>query len=161
MAKIDKLAEQAREHLDPDEQVEAVVLGTYETKILGSDSVRTGIMLATARRVVFYAKKMTGYDLESFPYESISSFEAGKNMMGRHFKFVAGGNSVSLKWIKEGDIDKFATLVRERAGARSVAAPAPAGGGLADELAKLAALRDQGILTPAEFEAQKARLLAA
>lgn len=30
---------------------------------------------------------------------------------------------------------------------------------LADELAKLAGLRDQGILTPAEFEQQKARLL--
>lgn len=30
---------------------------------------------------------------------------------------------------------------------------------IADELARLAQLRDQGILTPAEFEAQKARLL--
>lgn len=30
---------------------------------------------------------------------------------------------------------------------------------LADELAKLAGLRDQGILSPAEFEQQKARLL--
>jgi lysylphosphatidylglycerol synthetase-like protein (DUF2156 family) len=30
----------------------------------------------------------------------------------------------------------------------------------ADELAKLAQLRDQGVLTPQEFEAQKAKLLA-
>lgn len=30
----------------------------------------------------------------------------------------------------------------------------------ADELAKLARLRDQGVLTPQEFEAQKAKLLA-
>ncbi|MFJ1803685.1 SHOCT domain-containing protein [Streptomyces sp. NPDC088180] len=30
---------------------------------------------------------------------------------------------------------------------------------LADELAELAGLRDQGILTPAEFEQRKARLL--
>lgn len=37
-------------------------------------------------------------------------------------------------------------------------APAPAS--LADELAKLAALRDQGVLSDTEFEAQKARLLA-
>lgn len=33
-------------------------------------------------------------------------------------------------------------------------------GGAADELAKLAALRDQGVLTEAEFSAQKAKLLA-
>ena len=42
-------------------------------------------------------------------------------------------------------------------------APAPAGTGsddLIDQLQKLAALRDQGILTDAEFEAQKAKLLA-
>lgn len=38
------------------------------------------------------------------------------------------------------------------------AAPVPSGS-LADELAKLAGLRDQGILSPAEFEQQKARLL--
>lgn len=39
-------------------------------------------------------------------------------------------------------------------------APASTAPSLADELAKLAALRDQGVLSPAEFEAQKARLLA-
>jgi hypothetical protein len=33
-------------------------------------------------------------------------------------------------------------------------------GGTADELTKLAGLRDQGVITPAEFEAQKAKLLA-
>jgi len=30
----------------------------------------------------------------------------------------------------------------------------------ADELQKLAALRDQGVITPAEFETQKAKILA-
>jgi len=35
-----------------------------------------------------------------------------------------------------------------------------AGGGTADELSKLAGLRDSGVITPAEFEAQKAKLLA-
>jgi hypothetical protein len=35
-----------------------------------------------------------------------------------------------------------------------------AGGGSADELVKLAKLRDQGVLTDAEFAAQKAKLLA-
>jgi Short C-terminal domain/Phospholipase_D-nuclease N-terminal len=34
------------------------------------------------------------------------------------------------------------------------------GGGTADELAKLADLRDKGVISPAEFEAQKAKILA-
>jgi Short C-terminal domain len=36
---------------------------------------------------------------------------------------------------------------------------AAGGSSTADELTKLAALRDQGVLTPEEFAAQKARLL--
>jgi putative oligomerization/nucleic acid binding protein/phospholipase D-like protein len=40
---------------------------------------------------------------------------------------------------------------------QEAAASAPS---TAEELSKLAALRDQGVLTPAEFEAQKAKLLA-
>src|SRR5829696_1841457 len=43
--------------------------------------------------------------------------------------------------------------IRETAGA------AGAGGGTADELSKLVALRDQGVHTEQEFAAQKARLL--
>jgi hypothetical protein len=38
-------------------------------------------------------------------------------------------------------------------------AAASSGGSVADEIAKLAALRDKGLLTEAEFQAQKAKLL--
>ena len=37
---------------------------------------------------------------------------------------------------------------------------ATAGGGTADQIAKLADLKNQGVITDAEFEAQKAKLLA-
>lgn len=47
---------------------------------------------------------------------------------------------------------------------QTAVAPTMGAGGqhalIADELARLAQLRDQGVLTPAEFEAQKARLLS-
>jgi hypothetical protein len=47
--------------------------------------------------------------------------------------------------------DQFASYVRQ------TASPA---GGAADELVKLAQLRDSGVITDAEFAAQKAKLLA-
>lgn len=57
------------------------------------------------------------------------------------------------------DADDFRAL-RDHAQERMAAARAPAvTASLADELAKLASLRDQGILTDAEFAAQKTRLL--
>jgi hypothetical protein len=42
----------------------------------------------------------------------------------------------------------------------AAAPPAPAAGGIAAELTQLAQLRDSGVLTPDEFEAAKAKLLA-
>jgi hypothetical protein len=41
---------------------------------------------------------------------------------------------------------------------QQAASPSPSS---ADELAKLAQLRDQGVITPQEFESQKAKLLGA
>ncbi|MCP9997957.1 SHOCT domain-containing protein [Streptomyces werraensis] len=61
-----------------------------------------------------------------------------------------------------------AAVVASRWAVRPAAAAAPApraastpSGSVADELAKLAALRDQGALTDAEFQRQKQRLLGA
>lgn len=157
MASVSKLVTQARTHMKPDEGVLAWVAGTYETTIAGAESVRKGIILATTERVVFYAKKLGGYDLESFPYGNISSFEAGKNIMGHWFRFAASGNDVTLKWI-QGDVSQFAEAVRERAGHRPAAEPPSSVDPIA-QLKQLAELRDAGVVSADEFEAKKQQLL--
>jgi hypothetical protein len=156
MGKLDKLLGQAREHLGQGEEVISAVLGTYEAKVLGQDSVRTGLLIATDHRVVFYAKKMGGYELESFPYSNISSFEQGKNMMGPNVTFFSSGNKVYVKWIKDGDVSEFVAAVRSRMG-KSSSAAAP---DVAEQIRKLAELRDQGLLTDSEFQAKKTELLS-
>lgn len=165
MAKLDKLTEQAKAHLEPGEEVLGAVQGTYETKIMGSDSVRTGSLIATDRRVVFYAKKLGGYELESFPYNNISSFEQGKNMMGHNITFFASGNKVHMKWIKtDKTLAQFTETVKKAMGsARTPAAAAPSSAAqpdVMDQLRKLGELRDAGVLTTEEFDAKKADLLA-
>jgi hypothetical protein len=163
LSKLDKLLGQAQEHLSPGEEILSAVQGTYETKIGKSDTVRKGSFIATDRRLVFYAKKLTGYDLESFPYENISSIEMGKNMMGHHISFFASGNKVEMKWIdKKQDLAGFISTVRSHMrggpGNGSVAA-SPSEAGIPDQLRKLAQLRDEGILTEDEFQAKKTQLL--
>jgi hypothetical protein len=166
MAKLEKLTDQARDHLEPGEVIRAAVLGTYETKIMGSEAIRAGILLATDRRVVFYAKKLTGYDLESFPYGNISSFEQGKNMMGHNLTFYASGNRVHVKWIPtDVDLAKLTQEVKTAMNARHVTVqPAPqaavAQPDVMGQLKQLGELRDAGILTQSEFDAKKAELLA-
>lgn len=168
MAKLDKLVAQAQDHLEPGETVRAAVQGQYEVKIMGSDTVRAGVLIATDRRLVFYAKKLTGYDLESFPYRSISSFEQSKNMMGHAVTFFASGNRVHMKWIPiNTDLAAFTSAVKQSMTPEpSAPAPAPAaaaapapGGDVMAQLKQLGELRDAGIVTPEEFDAKKAELL--
>ena len=58
-----------------------------------------------------------------------------------------GERDIAVAQQRESEMQAY---IRETAGS----------GGNADELAKLAALRDQGVLTDEEFAAQKAKLLA-
>jgi hypothetical protein len=164
VAKFDRLLAQAKEHLEEGEEVLASVKGSYETKRMGQDSVRKGILAASDRRLVFFAKKMTGYDLEVFPYENISSIEMGKSMMGHHIKFFASGNEVKLKWIdKKEDVGAFVGEVKSRMKGGTPApgaAPGDTAPDIGTQIRQLAQLRDEGLLTQEEFDAKKADLLA-
>jgi len=186
MAKLDKLLDQAKPHLNPGEQVLAAVQGTYETKIMGSDSVRTGIMMATPDRLVFYAKKLGGYDLESYAYRNISSFEQSKNMMGHSVTFFASGNKVNMKWISDaGAMQQFVATVKERLHQGppatmphghvvqpSVSVPPPGPppppppplsdekASIIDAIKQLGDLHQAGVLSDEEFSTKKAELLA-
>lgn len=167
MVKIDKLLEKAQEHLTEGEHVLASVQGAYEMKIAGNDSLRTGIFAATNKRLLFYAKKLGGFHIESFPYDHISSFEMSKGPMGHKMAFFASGNKATMKWIKMGDIPAFTDAVRTRMGKVSAtletpaqASPEAAEPDASDQLRKLASLRDDGILTEDEFQAKKTEFLA-
>lgn len=167
MAKEEKLVELAKAHLDHDEEVRASALGAYETKVMGNDTVRQGVLIATQSRVVFYAKRLGGFDLESFPYKNISSFEAGKNLMGGTVSFFASSNKVTVKWIAPAaSADVLVRVVRKIMEDSPDAQPAPEAVAVAapdtaiEKIQKLAGLRDAGILTEEEFTTKKAQLLA-
>ncbi|MET4781852.1 PH domain-containing protein [Glaciihabitans sp. UYNi722] len=163
MAKEEKLIGQARPHLDADEEVLASAVGTYEAKILGNDSIRSGILMATQHRVVFFAKKLGGHELESYAYKSISSFDSGKTMMGYTITFFASGNRVNLKWIQPAESAlKLVETVREQMKVSSVPVQQQSQPqeDIIGKIQQLGSLRDSGILTEEEFSVKKAELLA-
>ncbi len=161
MANIKKLIELAREHLEINEEVKCVIFGTYETKILGNESVRAGVFLATNKRLIFFAKKMFGFDLEIFPYSNISSIEINKGMMGHSISFFTSGNKVKMKWITEenkGDVQKFVEYVKENMNKNTSGENSSLD--IVDQIKKLAELKEQGILSEGEFQTQKTKLLS-
>ncbi len=155
---MSRLLKQASAHLEEAEEVLASVAGVYESELLGQDIPRNGLLVATDRRLLFYGKRFTGYDIESFPYENISSFEQGRTIYGNYLHFFASGNRVEVKWIqKRRDLGALVTEVKARMGRRA-AAPASTSD-IPARLRELAQLRDEGVVTDEEFARKKAELL--
>ena len=108
-----KLLVRASEHLHTGEEVLVSLLATYETERMKTDTVRNGILLATDRRIIFYAKRATGFDLKHFPYKAISSIDTGHRMMGDYITLVVSGNEINVKWIN-GDTAGFVEVVQDQ-----------------------------------------------
>ncbi len=146
------------EYLWDDEQVERMVSGQY-----GGGS---GLLVLTNRRLLFLKEGMMRKTLEDFPLEKVSSIQWLSGIAMGKLTIFASGNKAEVGSVVKKDGKDFGDQVRERIATSSKApAPtppeaAPAGIALvADELQKLAELRDAGVLTDDEFAAQKARLL--
>jgi hypothetical protein len=155
---MSRLLKQATAHLAEDEEVLAAVPGVYEGELLGQDIPRNGLLVATDRRLLFYGKRLTGYDIESFPYENLSSFEQGRNLYGGYLHFFASGNRVEVKWIqKRRDLAALVAEVKARMGRRPTAAQPSAD--VPSRLRELAALHEEGLVSDDEFAEKKAQLL--
>ncbi len=164
MANAKKNLEELKNHIQQDEEIESHIFGTYETKILGKESVRNGVLVATGKRIIFYAKKMFGYDMEVFPYSNISSIEVGKELMGHKISFFASGNKVTVKWINSKNIMEFVSIVRDRIGKKEQSSTAATKDTIPEKnqtkkIKELKELLDIGAITTEEFETKKKQLL--
>jgi hypothetical protein len=117
--------EQAQTHLAEGESVLGLLHGTCD---MGRDSVRKGLFIATETRLVFYGSKPGGFELESFPYEEISSVEQSKSTMGHSFSFFTSGHKVYLKWVSTDDaLNSFLAITRAHVAGASTLRATPSG----------------------------------
>lgn len=130
----------------------------------GSIGAKTGLIVVTDRRVLFFAASMASTHQEEFPYRSVSSIEATTGMMSGKMRIFASGNKAEIKDVyPKGAVDEIADFVRARIGGHHGASagvhPSPRPDA-AERLRKLQRLRDDGLVTDAEFEAKRAELLS-
>lgn len=163
MANYKKSLLLVKEHLDEGESIHSSVFGAYETKLMGNDTVKNGVFVATEKRLIFFAKKLFGFDLETFPYKNISSIEQSKGMMGHTITIFASGNKAKMKWIKTGEVAQFTQFVNSKLGngaQENISATSSNSNDIPSQIQKLSELKDQGILTEEEFLNKKNDLLA-
>jgi hypothetical protein len=156
-----RLREAARAHLEADEEMLAAVEGVYEGELLGAEIPRNGVLVATQRRLLFYGKRLGGYDVESFPYLNISSFEQGRSLYGSYLHFFASGNRVEVKWIqRRRDLADLIGEVERRMGKDpGTGVPASPPPDVPTRLRELGKLYQEGLVTPEEYERKRTELL--
>lgn len=133
----------------------------------------TWLIICTERRIVCLDKgfvELKQKDISLGRISSISSREGG--FMGNVDIYEVGGQVMSFRSVTRGEARKFADTVNRALEARAqpsyATAPAPSTSPVAaptqqidvvEQLKKFAELRDMGILTEEEFQAQKEKLL--
>jgi hypothetical protein len=138
-------------HLLDGETVEAMTTGAY--------GKGTGLLVMTNQRLLFVQDGMMSKTTEDFPYSQIASVSWKSGVALGTLTVFAGGTHAEIKNMNKNDGKAISDALRTRVGQPTSGVPAAAID-LADQLGRLAALRDQGVLTEEEFAAQKAKLLS-
>lgn len=141
-----------------DEHVEKMVQGIYEKGL--------GILVATNKRLIFVDKGLLyGLRVEDFPYEKITSIQYKTGLIFGEITIFASGNKADIEQIEKKQARNFAEYIRARIteskdhAAMSAQNSRVTALDIADQIRKLAELRDQGILTEQEFLSQKRKIL--
>ena len=100
-----------------------------------------------------FADIFRSHDMGGFAKALWILFVIAAPFLGVFVYLIANGKEMAARDMAQAQAQQeaFTSYVRETAAS---------GGGTADELAKLADLKDRGVITQAEFDAQKAKALA-
>jgi hypothetical protein len=142
-----------------DEEVKGLIQGMYNNG--------NGLLVGTNSRLIFINKKLLGgIVVEDFPYDKISSIQYETGLLFGKITIFTSGNKALIEQTDKKQARTFCDEARERISNKSAAAaPVPVAAqpgtqvDVADQLQKLAALKEKGILTEEEFQAQKKKLL--
>jgi hypothetical protein len=163
-SKRDQITADLQPVLMDGEQLIDVTTGAADVMRLGQPTERRGTLFITDRRVGLFTKKLGGHDMLDFSYGLLTSIEYKKGFSYGEITLLASGDQTRFHMIPKDLVENLAKIIRERMVASiqpsQAATQTGSGPSVADELLKLASLRDSGILTQDEFDAQKAKLIA-
>lgn len=162
-----KFVEAKSRVLDPDEELLSVIKGrlTRGVRRRGEKGEYVpGFLFTTDKRVIFYAKHMFGrYEELVFPYEQINSVYSKKGIFGDRVDIAAISDAVTIDYVPKGDGKIVVTKIREMMEIMKkpqvVVQSSEPTVDIADQIEKLASLKDKGILSEEEFERKKTELL--
>jgi len=157
-----KEIEKAKHVLAEDETILDVTTGMGKVRRMGQDAKRKGALIVTDRRVIFFTKKLGGYEMSDHVYGLLTTVDYKKGVLTGNINLSASGDNYHISLIPKNDVERIAQRIRSQMGAvKTHPATRPAtDSNIPEQIKKLAMLHKQGILTDSEFSTKKAELLS-
>lgn len=121
-----------------------------------------GLLVVTDQRLVFYERGVMRAKQEDFPYSRISSVQTGRGMVrGGSLTVHVSGTEGKIEHIRpKGRADEIGDYIRQRIKDAVPVQDASGKPDAAERLQKLQAMLDAGIISQAEFDTQRAKIIA-
>lgn len=149
--------------LQQDEQIVAMLAGLLKN-VHGKNINGSGLVVATDKRIIFYRKSVIGtVTMEEIPMSKVSSASFRKGIFLSEVFIGTSGNNASIDNCDSKSAELFSKTVsayimsKESSPKQSINNPTT----LADELKKLADLKEAGHITDSEYQSLKAKMLQA
>jgi hypothetical protein len=96
----------------------AAVKGNCEIRALGGlmwNGSRSGLLVATDTGVAFYAPRLGGFELQSYPYADITGMATGHSVAsGGKVSIDTAAGGMKVTGIRDDDLESFVQLVSTR-----------------------------------------------
>jgi hypothetical protein len=121
-------------------------------------------LIITTRRAIIYKPELIGNAVEDFQLNSISNIDVKKGMMRSDITLHVGLESHTIEFVNNGDAQRAVRILKanmqtfnQPQTTQPVQSTEPLD--IADQIKKLADLRDQGVLSEDEFKEAKKKIL--
>ena len=110
-----RLAAGVERHLTPGEEVVDVTMGSLHELRKGKDRARATSVVVTDRRVLFYRKRLSGYDLRARDLAQIAAVDQGHGVVAGELRLTTrSGEIVRVTSMPKDDVERIADAVRRR-----------------------------------------------
>jgi hypothetical protein len=160
MPKENKHVAKFREsHLKPGESIKAFSYG-YKGKPMGkgSEQQKFGALIITNERAVFFRKGFLGETFESIPINNISAVDVSGGIVNHDVRIATSNKDLSFRSTEKELFNNCTEAIENLRGQQKKETSRQPDN--IDQLERLAALRDSGVLTEEEFSEKKKQILS-
>lgn len=161
--KQQKEIDRAKHVLADDEEVLDITTGLGKVRRMGQEASRNGALIVTDRRVIFFTKKLGGYEMSDHVYGMLTAVDYKKGMMTGNINLNASGDHYHISLIPKSDVERVAKCIRSQMTSvktHPAARNESSNEQITDQIKQLASLHKEGILTDKEFASKKQDLLS-